>query len=286
MMDFNGIMNNEIYMNMINQDVCYIKKIAKKNGVDSSIYETMLVLGSGLSSLIDEMDVHFEIEYKYMPFMPVSTVKGHSSKFVFGKFNNKNIVVMSGRFHYYEGYHLREITIGQRVLHSLGIKKIILTNASGAINLDYNVGDIMIFKSHINLTGINPLIGENLDEYGERFPDINRVYNEEIIDKVYSTAKKDGINIHKGIYAFCPGPSYETTAEVDALRILGADARAMSTVPEIVVCAHSKMKMLAFSCITNVSCKNSVDTHEAVVENAKKASENMKKVLKIALEVI
>lgn len=280
------LMNNDIYTNMIKQNVLYIDKVAKTYGKDVKEYEIAIVLGSGLSNVIEKMDIHFDIEYKDMPFMPVSTVKGHKSRFVFGTFNSKNIVVMEGRFHYYEGYHLREITMPVRIFKSIGIEKIILTNSAGASNPEYNVGDIMIFKDHVNLTGINPLIGQNLDEYGERFPAINGIYNEQVIDDVYRKALDKNIKIHKGVFMYFTGPSYETAAEVDIMRKLNVDARAMSTVPEIIVAAHSKMKILAFSCITNVSLEKGIDSHSDVVDNAKKAAEQMKKVLEIATEVI
>lgn len=285
-MNNNELMNNDIYMNMINQNVVYIDKIAKKNNRNINDYEMAIVLGSGLSNVIDEMDIHFEIEYKEMPFMPVSTVEGHKSRFVFGTFNSKNVAVMSGRFHYYEGYHLREVTMPIRIFKKLGIEKLILTNSAGASNEKYNVGDIMILKNHVNLTGVNPLIGENLVEFGERFPALNGIYDINIIDDIYLKATDKQIPIHKGVFMFCTGPSYETSAEVEVMKKIGVDARAMSTVPEIVVAAHCNMKILAFSCITNVSRSNEIDTHEDVVNNANKASENMKKVLKIATEVI
>ena len=285
-MKSNELMNNELYMNMINQNVAYIKKIAKENGIDTGIYEIAIVLGSGLSHVINDMNVHFEIKYKDMPFMPVSTVKGHESRLVFGNFNGKNVIVMDGRFHYYEGYHLREVTMPVRIFKKLGINKIILTNAAGASNSEYKVGDIMIFKDHVNLTGLNPLIGQNLDEFGERFIPINGTYDEKLIEEIYSKAKEKDINIHKGVFMWFTGPSYETTAEVDIMRKLGVDARAMSTVPEIIVAAHSGMKVVAFSCITNVTLSNEKDDHNSVVENAKIGSKNMKEVLKIAAEVI
>ena len=285
-MKSNELMNNELYMNMINQNVAYIKKIAKENGIDTGIYEIAIVLGSGLSHVINDMSIHFEIKYKDMPFMPVSTVKGHESRLVFGNFNGKNVIVMDGRFHYYEGYHLREVTMPVRIFKKLGIDKIILTNAAGASNSEYKVGDIMIFKDHVNLTGLNPLIGQNLDEFGERFIPINGTYDEKLIEEIYSKAKEKDINIHKGVFMWFTGPSYETTAEVDIMRKLGVDARAMSTVPEIIVAAHSGMKVVAFSCITNVTLSNEKDDHNSVVENAKIGSKNIKEVLKIAAEVI
>lgn len=286
MINSNELMNNDIYMNMINQNAMYIKKIAKECGRETDIYEMAIVLGSGLSSVIDDMDIHFEIPYNEMPFMPVSTVKGHKSRFVFGTFNNKNVVVMDGRFHYYEGYHVREITMPQRIFSVLGINKMIVTNSAGAANMEYNVGDIMILKDHVNFTGINPLIGQNLDEFGVRFPAINGIYDDNLIDDIYKLAIENKVKIHKGVFAYFTGPSYETDAEVEVMRRLGIDARAMSTVPEIVVAAHANMKVLAFSCITNVSRGNEIDAHSSVVENADKASANMRKVLEIATEVM
>ncbi len=286
MINVKELMNNDMYMNMINQNAMYIKKIAKENNIETDIYEIAIVLGSGLSSVIDDMNIDFEIPYNDMPFMPVSTVKGHKSRFVFGTFNNKDVVVMDGRFHYYEGYHVREITMPQRIFSVLGIKKMIVTNSAGASNLEYDVGDIMILKDHVNFTGINPLIGENLEEFGVRFPAINGIYDSNLIDTVYNKSVENNIAIHKGVFAYFTGPSYETDAEVKAMRILGIDARAMSTVPEIIVAAHSNMKVLAFSCITNVSKGNEIDTHNSVVENASKASANMRKVLEIATEVM
>lgn len=286
MMNINELINNDIYMNMINQNVMYIKKVAKEYNVDINMYEFAIILGSGLSNVIDDVKIHFEIPYNEMPFMPVSTVKGHRSRFVFGEFNNKNVVIMDGRFHYYEGYHMREITMPQRIFSTLNINKMIVTNAAGAANLEYNVGDIMIFKDHVNFTGNNPLIGQNLDGFGVRFPAVNNIYNSELIDNVYNISTEKNIRIHKGVFAYFTGPSYESNAEVEVMRRLGIDARAMSTVPEIIVAAHCNMKVLAFSCITNVSKGKDIDTHNSVVENANKFAKNMKTVLEIATEVM
>ena len=190
-----------------------------------------LILGSGLGELAEEAEDKRVIEYKEIPGFPVSTVQGHKGRLVFGKMGGKRVVFMQGRFHYYEGYNMKEVAFPIWVFNFLGIKKLIVTNAAGGINTSFKPGDLMIIKDHINYTNNNPLIGPNLEALGPRFPDMSAAYSKELIEIVRECAYSNGIRLQEGNYLFLTGPSYETPAEIRAFRILGADAVGMSTVP-------------------------------------------------------
>ncbi len=215
--------------------------------------EIGIILGSGLGSLADEMKDATRIEYKEIPNFPVSTVKGHEGKLVIGKLEGKNIVAMQGRFHYYEGYPLEEVTFPVRVMKALGIKYLLVTNAAGGANKDFVAGDLMIIDDHINFAFDNPLIGKNYDELGARFPDMSNAYDEELKNIASEAGKKLGISLQRGNYMWMTGPNYETPAEVRMAALLGADAVGMSTVPEVIVAVHSGLKVLGLSCITNMA---------------------------------
>lgn len=262
-----------------------IKYIREKISVEPEIG---IVLGSGLGDFADSIENKIEISYKDIPGFPVSTVKGHDGKLIFGKINSKNVCVMKGRIHFYEGYEISDVVYPIKVLADLGIKTLILTNAAGGVNVDFKPADLMIITDHINLMGKNPLIGPNDDTIGPRFPDMTDLYIPELVNIAENSAKKLGINIRKGVYIYFTGPSYETAAEVRMARILGADAVGMSTVPEAIIARHRGLKILGISTITNMGT-GILDTplnHAEVVEVGKEVAGKFKELLKEIIEEI
>jgi purine-nucleoside phosphorylase len=238
--------------------------------MDGNEPELGLILGSGLGVLADEIKEPICIPYGDIPMFPVSTVEGHSGQLVIGKLEGKTVLAMQGRFHYYEGYSMQEITIPVRVMSKLGINKMIITNAAGGVNETFKAGDLMIINDHINFSGDNPLIGPNLEEFGPRFPDMSNPYNEDLISVLKNVARELNIELKEGVYFYSQGPSYETPAEVNMARVCGADAVGMSTVPEVIVGVHAGMKILGISCITNMASgilDQPLD-HEEVMETA------------------
>ena len=213
--------------------------------------EIGVILGSGLNVLVNEIKNKIIIPYSDIPHFPISTVEFHKGKLIIGKINHKIVIVMQGRFHYYEGYSMKQITFPVRVMKSLGIHTLLISNACGGINSEMKPGDIMLITDHINLLGDNPLIGENDNNLGPRFPDMSEPYNKELIDLVDEVADSNKIDIHKGVYAAMPGPSLETAAEYRFLRTIGADTVGMSTVPENIVAVHSNIKVIGLSVITD-----------------------------------
>lgn len=243
--------------------------------------EIAMILGSSLGPLAEEIKNPVVIDYKDIPNFLVSTVKSHAGKLILGELNGKKVVCMSGRFHYYEGYDFEELVIPVRVLHLLGVETIILTNAAGAVNTSYKPGDIMIIKDHIKLMGASPMRGPNLEEFGERFFDVSNMYTKSLRDLAKRCADKIGINLQDGVYFFCPGPQFETPAEIRAIRILGGDAVGMSTVTEALTAAHCGMKVLGLSLITNMAAGilDQPVTSEEVDETGAKASEKFRKLI-------
>jgi len=211
-----------------------------------------MILGTGFGNFISEIDIETILPYSDIPNFPESTVDGHEGQLLFGRLNDVAIVVMQGRFHYYEGYDIKKCTFPVRVLKDLGISKLILTNASGGINTSYGIGDIMLVRDHINLLPDNPLRGKNISELGPRFPDMSEPYSKELNDLLLGVAEKENINIQQGTYAALPGPCYETKSEYKYLNFIGADAVGMSTVPEVIVARHMDLPCLAISIITNI----------------------------------
>ncbi len=233
--------------------------------------EIGLVLGSGLGEFAEEITVSIEIPYEEIPNFPKATVSGHDGKLIFGTIAGKNVVAMKGRFHYYEGYSQQEITFPIRVMKFLGVELLLLSNASGGMNPNYIVGDIMIITDHINLMGINPLIGRNIDELGPRFPDMGAVYDRKLVDLAKATAREIQLDVKFGVYAAVTGPVYETPAEYRYMYRIGADAVGMSTVPEAIVAHHMGMKLFAVSVISDLGIEGQIETitHEQVVAAAK-----------------
>nr|WP_131927648.1 purine-nucleoside phosphorylase [Effusibacillus lacus] len=231
-----------------------------------------LVLGSGLGVLAEEVQDAIRVPYGEIPHFPVSTVEGHAGQFVFGTFAGKFVAMMQGRFHYYEGYSLEQVTFPVRVMKQLGIDTIIVTNAAGGINPEWEAGDLMLIRDHLNLTSQNPLIGHNEADLGPRFPDMSDAYNRELRELVKQVADKLGIGLREGVYAGLTGPSYETPAEIRMLRKLGGDAVGMSTVPEVIVAKHMGMRVIGISCISNMAAGilDQPLSHDEVMDTAER----------------
>lgn len=241
-----------------------------------------MILGSGLGILSDAVEEKVVIDYKDIPNFPLSTVEGHAGQLVFGRLENKQVLIMNGRFHYYEGYDIKEVVFPVRVMQLLGIKTMIVTNAAGGINHAYNPGDLMIIEDHINLMGINPLIGRNEEEFGPRFPDMSEAYNEGLKKIAIKVAKEMKIEYQTGVYAGLSGPSYETPAEIKYLRYIGADAVGMSTVPEVIAANHGGMRVLGISCITNMAAGVLPQklSHDEVMETAAQVKDKFIKLVR------
>ena len=210
------------------------------------------ITGTGLGESSKFLDISASFEYGGIPHFPQSTVEGHYGRLVFGKILDKKILAMQGRFHLYEGYSPLEVTFPIRVMQALGVKTLILSNAAGGLNPEYSVGDIMVIGDHINLTGSNPLIGPNEEDWGIRFPDLNAAYDKGLIDLAIRAGKDEGVHLQKGVFVGLKGPSLETPAEVRFLRTIGADAVAFSIIQEVIAAIHAGMKVLGLSTITNV----------------------------------
>jgi len=213
--------------------------------------EVGIVLGTGLGGLVKEISVVKEIDYGVIPHFPVSTVESHHGKLIFGTVKGKNVVAMQGRFHYYEGYDMQQITFPIRVLKQLGIKNLLISNAAGAVNLNYKKSTLMLITDHINLLPSNPLIGKNYDELGPRFPDMSRPYSHKMNDQLRTIAKEQGILLNEGVYVPVSGPNLETRAEYRMVAKLGGDAVGMSTVPEVIVSNHMNLPCCAISVLTD-----------------------------------
>ncbi|WP_099222286.1 purine-nucleoside phosphorylase [Listeria costaricensis] len=227
-----------------------------------------LILGSGLGVLADEITDSVKIPYQEIPHFPVSTVEGHAGQFVFGKLEQKEVVAMQGRFHYYEGYAMEEVTFPVRVMKELGVELLLVTNAAGGVNELYHAGDLMLISDHINFTGTNPLIGRNVDHFGPRFPDMSEAYSLRLREQARKIASDLEIPICEGVYAGFSGPTYETPAEIRMMRTLGADAVGMSTVSEVIIARHAGIEVLGISCITNMAAGilDQPLSHEEVIE--------------------
>lgn len=263
------------YIDRINESVEYInKKIKDKPKIG-------LILGSGLGDLADSIEEAIKIEYESIPNFPVSTVEGHKGQLVIGKLGGKEVIAMQGRFHFYEGYSLQDVTFPVRVMSGLGIDILVVTNAAGGCNSDFNPGDLMLIKDHINFSGSNPLMGKNLDSKGPRFLDMTYAYNRNLIKIVKDTAERINLNLKEGNYMWFTGPTYETPAEVNLAMVLGADAVGMSTVPEVIIANHEGIKTLGISCITNMAAGilDQPLNHEDVVKTSLKVKDDFKNLL-------
>jgi len=237
--------------------------------------ETAIILGTGLGEMVKEIKISLEIPYQEIPHFPVSTVEGHNGKLIFGKLGEKDIMAMQGRFHYYEGYSMKEVTFPIRVMYELGIKTLLVSNASGATNPTYQIGDLMIITDHINNFPEHPLRGQNL--YNERFVDMGDAYTPELVQRALEIAKNEGIKVQQGTYLGTQGPTYETPHEYKMFRTWGADAVGMSTVPEVIVAHHCHMKVFGISIITDLGKDSGTIkiSHEEVQKCADAAQPNM-----------
>lgn len=250
--------------------------------------EIALVLGSSLGSLADEIEDRVVIDYKDIPNFLISTAPSHAGKLILGRLAGKNIVCLSGRFHYYEGYDFEELVIPVRVCKLLGVESLILTNIAGAINTSYKRGDIMIIEDHIKLFGASPLRGKNIDEFGERFFDTSNMYTRELRELAKEAAEKINLDIREGIYFYAGGPQLETPAEIRAMRMLGGDAVGMSTVTESITAAHCGMKLLGLSLMSNMAAGVEPDAidDDQVVKTVKEASIKFKELIREIIENI
>lgn len=253
----------------LDKTVAYLKDMRK------DVPEIAIILGSGLGSLADFIEDRQEIPYAEIPNFPRTTVPGHEGKLIFGRIGSRKVVAMKGRFHYYEGHEVGVVVYPVRVFGMMGIKNLIVTNAAGGVNTGFAPGDLMLIKDHISFFVENPLRGENLDELGPRFPDMSAAYDRSLQKMAMDCAQRFGIDLKCGVYAYCKGPSFETPAEIRALRTLGADAVGMSTVPEVIAARHMGMRVLGISCITNMAAGilDQPLTHEEVMETGKKVEQ-------------
>ncbi|KPL18430.1 MAG: purine nucleoside phosphorylase [candidate division Zixibacteria bacterium SM23_81] len=245
-----------------------------------------IILGSGLGALGEEIQKEAVISYEEIPYFPVSTVEGHAGRLLFGKLGGKKVVAMQGRFHYYEGYSMQEITFPVRVMRALGAEVLVISNACGGLNPQFKPGDIMIIRDHINLLGINPLLGPNEDELGTRFPDMSEPYDRKLIALTEKVALEEKIKVQKGVYVAMTGPTLETAAEYRFLRTIGADVVGMSTVPEDIVAIHGGMRVLGLSVVTDSCLPDALKpaSHKEIIKVAAEAEPKLTKLMKRVIE--
>lgn len=241
-----------------------------------------IILGTGLGGLVKEIDIEKSIDYAEIPHFPVSTVEGHHGRMIFGTINGVPVMAMQGRFHFYEGYGMDQVTYPVRVMKFMGIDTLIVSNASGGLNPDYVVGDIMIINDHINMFGTNPLIGKNNDSLGPRFPDMSQTYNHELIASALTIAQKHKITVKQGVYVGTSGPTFETPAEYKYFRIIGGDVVGMSTVPEVIVARHMGITCFGVSIVTDSGVPGQITevSHEEVQKVAAAAEPKMTLIIK------
>ncbi len=241
-----------------------------------------IILGTGLGDLANYVEAEEVFEYQTIPHFPYSTAPGHKGELIFGRLEGRPVVVMEGRFHYYEGWSLDQITYPIRVMKFLGVEYLIISNAAGGLNPLFKAGDIMLIDDHINFMGVNPLIGPNDDELGDRFPDMSEPYSQELIALAEQVALKQAIPVKRGVYIAVTGPNLETRAEYRFFRVIGADAVGMSTVPEVIVAVHSKLKVLGISVITDMCLPDALEpvSVEKIIAVANKTAPNLLKLVK------
>ncbi len=246
---------------MFEQTLAYLKNAGIKDP------EVGLVLGSGLGDMVDEIEDAIRIPYEEIPDFPVSTVAGHAGALVYGNLKDHKVIALQGRFHYYEGYDIQKVTYPIRIFNELGVKQLIVTNACGGVNENFKPGDLMIINDHINLTGVNPLIGSNVESHGPRFVDMTQAYSPRTKEILYAIAAEEGYQLQEGVYTWFTGPTYETPAEIKMTRVIGGDAVGMSTVPEVIVANHCGIEVTGISCITNLAAGMQASlNHQEVIE--------------------
>ena len=263
--------------NSVQETVNYIK-----DKTTNFTPEYGIILGSGLGSFTDDIQIEFTLPYSEIPNLPVSTVEGHKGALVFGTIGTKKVVAMQGRFHFYEGYSMKEVTFPVRVMKFLGIEKVIVSNASGGVNSNYKVGSIVIIKDHINMMPEHPLRGKNDERFGPRFVNMSEPYSKSMIVKAKELAQNLNIKVQDGIYLGLQGPTFETLSEYRMVKILGADCVGMSTVPEIIVARHMDMECFGISVITDMGDEDNIEevNHAEVLKAAEKAEPFVRKLIK------
>ena len=269
---FNSLL---MYIDEINEAAAYLNdKILPATSIG-------IILGTGLGGLVAEIDIVRSIDYKDIPHFPVSTVQGHSGRLIVGRIGGVPVIAMQGRFHFYEGYQMSQVTFPARVMKVLGIKTLLVSNAAGGLNPDFKVGDVMVITDHINMFGTNPLIGPNLDEFGPRFPDMSEVYSKRLVAKALEIGANEGLDLRTGVYVGTTGPTFETPSEYKMFRLLGADAVGMSTVPEVIVAHHSGIEIFGVSIITDSGVPGEIVevSHEEVQKVAAAAEPRMTRVI-------
>lgn len=247
--------------------------------------QTGIILGTGLGGLVKEIQIKFTLPYAEIPNFPVSTVEGHSGSLILGFLSNNPVIVMQGRFHFYEGYSMEQIAFPVRMMQKLGIKRLFISNASGGMNPEFNVGDLMVISDHINLFPSNPLLGRNNPQWGPRFPEMSEAYDKNLISRAFETAQRLDFPIKKGVYIGLSGPCFETPAEYKFLRIIGGDAVGMSTIPEVIAARHMGIPVFAMSVITDLGVEGKIEriTHEDVIHAASMAESRMTQIFKTML---
>jgi purine-nucleoside phosphorylase len=265
-----------IMWEQVQETVSYINKINNFNP------EYGIILGSGLGSFTEDIKIEFTLPYNEIPNFPVSTVQGHKGALVFGTIGDKKVVAMQGRFHFYEGYSMKEVTFPVRVLKFLGVTKLIVSNASGGVNPNYKIGEIVIIKDHINFTPEHPLRGANDERFGPRFVNMSEPYSRKMIVKAKELALQLNIEVKDGIYLGLQGPSFETLAEYRMVKILGADCVGMSTVPEVIVARHMDLETFGISVITDIGDEDNIDaiSHDDVLEAAQNAEPSVRRLIR------
>ena len=259
-------------LNKINETADFLR-----TRVNGEMPATAIILGTGLGSLVDYIDDKQYIPYKEIPNFPVSTVEGHSGNLIFGTLGGKRVIAMQGRFHYYEGYDMKQVTFPVRVFRALGVDTLFVSNAAGGMNKEFKVGDVMVITDHINLFPENPLRGKNYNDLGPRFPAMTEAYDHKLVEEADRIGAERGISLMHGVYVGTPGPTFETPAEYEYFRVIGGDAVGMSTVPEVIVARHGGMRVFGISVITDLGGKDikEVPTHEEVQLAAEKAQPNV-----------
>lgn len=263
------------YFDIVKETAAYIRE--KVGGMP----DTAVILGTGLGELVNHIDVKCELDYHTIPNFPVSTVEGHSGKLIFGTLGEKYIMAMQGRFHYYEGYDMKQVTFPVRVMKALGIKTLFVSNAAGGMNPEFMIGDIMLITDHINLFPEHPLHGKNYEELGPRFPDMSEAYSRRLIKHAEEIAAEKGIRVMHGVYVGTQGPTFETPAEYKYFHIIGGDAVGMSTVPEVIVARHTGIEVFGVSVITDLGVEGIVEkvSHEEVQKAAQAAQPKMMEIM-------
>jgi purine-nucleoside phosphorylase len=264
----------------VQETVNYIKK---KTGFSP---EYGVILGSGLGSFTDDIQIEFSLPYSEIPNFPVSTVQGHKGALVFGTIGNKKVVAMQGRFHFYEGYTMKQVTFPVRVMKYLGVTKLIVSNASGGVNPNYKVGSIVLIKDHINMMPEHPLHGKNDERFGPRFLNMSEPYSRKMITKAKEIASQNSIEVHDGVYIGLQGPTFETLAEYRMVKNLGGDCVGMSTVPEVIVARHMDLEVFGLSVITDMGDEDNIDevSHSEVLKAAQKAEPDVRLIIKKLIE--